>query len=150
MWVYKNKEINNLEDFGVDIPYGFVYLLTHIPTNKKYIGRKVLYFDTKKKLTKKEIAAHTGVGRKPTTKKIHSESDWKTYYGSNLEIKKLIKEGKQNEFKREILEFGFDKRNLTYLETKYLFLNNVLEDNMYYNNNILGKFYKQINLNLDI
>ena len=43
MWLYNGKEINNLEDFGENPPFGFIYIVTHIPTGKKYIGKKQLY-----------------------------------------------------------------------------------------------------------
>ena len=75
-------------------------------------------------------------------RKIQKESDWKTYYGSHEEIKRMITEGKSEEFQREILEFAFSPKHLTYLETRYLFYYRVLEfQNVYYNNNILGKFF---------
>ena len=35
--------------------YGFIYLVTHIPTNRKYIGKKVLYFERNVKLGKREL-----------------------------------------------------------------------------------------------
>ena len=54
-----------------------------------------------------------------------------------------LKENKHDGFKREILEFAFKKKHLTYLETKYLFTNNVLENNEYINDNILGKFFRK-------
>ena len=36
--------------------YGYVYETTHIPTGKKYIGKKSLIYNQKKKLGKKELA----------------------------------------------------------------------------------------------
>ena len=76
-------------------------------------------------------------------RKVIVESDWQTYYGSHQKIKNLLKEGKQDNFKRTILEFAFNKKNLTYLETKYLFSNHVLENTEYINDNILGKFFRK-------
>ena len=44
--------------------------------------------------------------------------------------------------KKQILELAFNKKHLTYLETKYLFSHEVLENpEEYYNDNILGKFF---------
>ena len=37
----------------------------------------------------------------------------------------------------------FNKKHLTYLETKYLFKNQVLESEEYLNDNILGKFFRK-------
>lgn len=140
-WVYNGKIINSIDDMPSN-SIGFVYQVTHTPTGRKYIGKKVLYFNRKKKLTKKELLEHTGKGRKPTHKRITTESDWKTYYGSNPDIKKMLKEGKTDEFQREILYFCKNKKELTYMETKYLFINEVLEyPEEFWNDNILGKFF---------
>jgi hypothetical protein len=65
------------------------------------------------------------------------------YYGSHVEIKQLIKEGKQDEFDREILQYVPSKKLLTYYECKYLFINEVLENENYINDNVLAKFYRK-------
>jgi hypothetical protein len=90
MWLYKNKEIKELSDMPGD-NFGFIYEVTHLPTGRKYLGKKQLISVTKKALGKKELALLTDkrASKKKTVKK---ESDWKTYYGSHSEIKSLIKE----------------------------------------------------------
>jgi hypothetical protein len=65
------------------------------------------------------------------------------YYGSHVEIKQLIKEGKQDEFDREILQYVPSKKLLTYYECKHLFINEVLENENYINDNVLAKFYRK-------
>ena len=50
-WTYQNQEVTSISDFPDDT-YGFVYSITHLPTGKKYIGKKILYFTRKVKLTK--------------------------------------------------------------------------------------------------
>jgi hypothetical protein len=141
MWLYNEKVIENIEDFPQDT-FGFIYIVKHIPTGKAYIGKKSLYHNVKKKLTKKEIAEQTGPGRKSATKVVVKESDWKTYYGSAKPILALIKDGKQEEFTREILQLVPNKKLLTYYECKYLFINGVLENpDKWMNDNVLGKFY---------
>jgi len=143
MWLYKEKVIEDIEDFPQNT-FGFIYIVTHKPSDKSYIGKKVLYHNVKKKLTKKELAEQTGPGRKSATKVVAKESDWKTYYGSAKPILELIKGGKQEEFTREILKFVPNKKLLTYYECKYLFEYNVLENpDGYFNDNILGKFYSK-------
>jgi len=135
------KYFSSLEDFPQDT-FGFVYVVTHRPTGVAYIGKKVLYHNVKKKLTKKELAEQTGPGRKSATKVVVKESDWKTYFGSAKPIMELIKGGKQEEFTREILQLVPNKKLLTYYECKYLFEYGVLENPKgYFNDNILGKFY---------
>jgi hypothetical protein len=142
MWKYNNEEISDISE----IPYGafgFVYEVLHKPSGKKYIGRKQLISVITKALGKKELAEITDK-RASKKKKVQKESDWKSYYGSHSEIKQLIKEGKQEEFERTILEFAFAPKHLTYLETKYLFSLGVLENgDVYFNDNILGKFFRK-------
>jgi len=141
MWLYNEKVIEKIEDMPQGT-FGFIYIVKHKPTSKAYIGKKVLYHNVKKKLTKKEIAEQTGPGRKSATKVVVKESDWKTYYGSAKPIMELIKGGKQEEFTREILQLVPNKKLLTYYECKYLFEYSVLENpEGYFNDNILGKFF---------
>ena len=143
MWLYKNKEVLSLEDLPQDT-YGFIYISIHQPTGKSYIGKKSLFHNVRKKLTKKQLVEQTGRGRKPTTEIIQKESDWKTYYGSAKPILDLIKEGKQEEFTREILQLVTNKKLLTYYECKYLFMLGVIEkQDGYFNDNILGKFFRK-------
>jgi hypothetical protein len=142
MWLYNNKEISLIEDMPVGT-YGFIYMTTHISTGVSYIGKKSLFHNVKRKLTKKELAEIPITrGRKVTTEVVQKESDWKTYHGSAKPILELLKAGKQDEFKREILHFVNSKKLLTYYECKYLFKYGVLENSLeYFNDNILGKFY---------
>jgi hypothetical protein len=142
-WLYNNKVIETLEDIPQNI-FGFIYITTHIPTGKKYLGKKSLYHTLNKKLGKKELLEQPiSRGRTKTTKQIVKESDWKTYYGSEEFIKQKIKEGKQEEFTREIIKFVDNKKLLTYFECKYQFIYNVLENREWMNTNILGKFYSK-------
>ena len=87
-WTYNGETIDDVTKFPPNT-YGFVYMTKHKPTGKSYIGKKVLFHNQKKKLGKKELAALTGiVGRRPSYKLVVKESDWKTYYGSQKDIKK--------------------------------------------------------------
>jgi hypothetical protein len=143
MWLYQGKEILSLEDLPQNT-YGFIYISIHQPTGKSYIGKKSLFHNVRKKLTKKQLVEQTGRGRKPTTEVVQKESDWKTYYGSTKPILDLIKEGKQEEFTREILQLVTNKKLLTYYECKYLFMLGVIEQqDGYFNDNILGKFFRK-------
>ena len=90
-WIYQNQEVDTVSDFP-DNTYGFVYSITHLPTRKRYIGKKILFFTRKVKLTKKDLLEYKGViGRRPSYKLAIKESDWKTYWGSNKEMLELIK-----------------------------------------------------------
>jgi serine/threonine protein kinase len=146
-WLYDGKEITELEDFPENT-FGFVYQITHLPTGKKYIGKKQLVYTQKKRIGKKEkkrikeekkLRGERAIS--PTFKYVKKESDWKSYVGSNDEIKQLLEEGSISDFKREILEFAHNKKQLSYLETKKLFTESVLEKAEFLNSNIQGKWY---------
>jgi len=118
-WTYKGKEIGD------------------------YIGKKVLFHNKKQKIGKKELAKLQGVvGRRPSYKLVVKESDWKTYYGSQTDIKALLVEGKKDEFERSILKMCPNKKSMTYFEIKYQMVYQVLEKpDEFFNDNILGKFF---------
>ena len=142
--------ITEISDMPVNT-YGFIYEVLHKPTGRKYIGKKVLFFERNVKIGKREAEAlreerkAKGIGgRVPLKQKVITESDWKDYYGSHKDILKEVKDKKQYEFERKILTFVPNKKLLTYYECKYLFIKEVLEErNNYINDNILGKFYKK-------
>ena len=143
MWLYQNKEVSSVEEMPQGT-IGFIYKITHLPTGRAYIGRKILQHSLKKKLTKKELAEQTGPGRKPTTKRIVKESDWKTYFGSSKPFLALVKDNPKEDFRREILRYVSSKKLLTYYETKELFVNEVLEQpDTFYNDNIASKFFRK-------
>jgi hypothetical protein len=50
-WLYKGNAIEDISQFPENT-YGFVYIVTHTPTNRSYIGKKVLYHNKKTKLGK--------------------------------------------------------------------------------------------------
>lgn len=134
-WLYKEKEVT--EDLIPEGSIGFVYMITHIPTGKFYIGKKSLTSTRRLKPLKGKV-------RKRVVRKA---SDWEKYYSSNEWIKSEIKQGKENEFKREIIEFCFSKKSLSYLEVFYQFKHNVLQNENSINENILGKFFRKDTFN---
>jgi hypothetical protein len=141
-WTYEGIEVESISDFPNE-SYGFIYVITHLPTNKKYIGKKILYFTRKVKLGKKELKQYEGlVGRRPSYKLAIKESDWKDYWGSNKELQELIKTEPPENWDKQIIKACSSKKLLTYYETKYLFVYQVLENpEEFWNDNILGKFY---------
>ena len=141
-WIYKGETINDVTGFPPNT-YGFVYKVRHIPSNKTYIGKKILFFTRKVKLGKKELEAlGTVIGRKPSYKLAVKESDWKSYHGSQKEIKQILKESKAKDWERTIMKCLPSKKLLTYFEVKYQMIYQVLEKpEEFFNDNILGKFY---------
>lgn len=125
IWSYKGADVpNDLSEY-----IGFVYLITNLISNKKYIGKKLLKF----KKTK------TVKGKK---KKSLVESDWKTYWGSNDELKEDVKKLGEVNFKREVLIFCKSKGELSYFELKEQVLAGVLESDEYYNSWIMARVRK--------
>ena len=142
-WIDANGEIiSDISDFP-DNTFGFVYRVVHKPTGKAYIGKKVLYFNRKVKLTKKDLAMYEGVvGRKPSYKLAIKESNWKDYWGSNKLLKEVMDLEPIENFERHVVKTAPNKKLLTYYETKYQFVYQVLEKpDEYFNDNILGKFF---------
>jgi serine/threonine protein kinase len=130
-WLYRESEITDLKHIPEGI-FGFIYQVTHIPTGKKYIGKKQL-------LSYRTLPPLKGERKK---RKVIKEGDWKTYYGSHPEVKKLVKESKED-FHREILQFVTTRKQLTYYELVHLIRQDVLGNEDYYNDNILGKFFRK-------
>jgi hypothetical protein len=136
------KEYLDITDFPQNC-YGFIYKITHIESGKIYIGKKQLSFDRKKKLGKKELALReVKPGRIPTSKRVITESDWKDYWGSSIELKEEIQKQGKDKFERVIIQFAYSSKQLTYYETMYQFKYNVLQTDSF-NNSILGKFHRK-------
>ena len=144
VWNYNGKEITDISHFPKNT-FGFIYIITHKPTNKSYIGKKFLNFTSKQKLGKKELKLLEGIqGRPPKFKIVQKESDWKSYWGSNTALKALVKAEPEDNFERQILHLCASKKLLTYFETKYQFQYQVLEKpEEFWNDSILGKFFEK-------
>lgn len=125
-WYYKDKEFTE-EDINNCI--GFVYLITNLLTNKKYIGKKLFTFSYKK----------TAKGKRP--KKIRKESDWKNYFGSSIVLQNEVKELGSKNFKREILHLCKTKGECNYLELKEQIVRDVLLREDYYNEFVGAKIH---------
>lgn len=123
-WTFKD---NIYDGEGINDYYGFVYCITDLINDKKYIGRK--YFWTMRK--------------QKTGRRKKLESDWRNYYSSSLVIKQLIKEHGKENFKREILHFAKTLGDVNYLEVREQFQRDVLEDLSYINDNINGKWFRK-------
>lgn len=145
-WFYKGQEILSIDDMPKGT-FGFIYEVTHIPSGRKYIGRKQLISVTKVKLGKKELAKLTD--KRASKKKIvKKETNWKEYFGSSPEMAKLLKTEGPDVFDREILSFVPTKKLLTYYEAKELFVRGVIEpDSTYINDNIEARYFRRDFLN---
>lgn len=140
-WLYKYKVIDKIEDFPKGC-FGFVYKIINKDTDQFYIGKKFLSHKKTKKLGKKAIAEQTGPGRKKLKEVTYTESDWKTYWGSCKPLLEDVKKLGEDQFFRIILEFAYTSKHLSYLEAKYQFITNCLEEDSY-NDNIQGRYFKK-------
>jgi hypothetical protein len=141
MWIYQNKEFT--QDDIPDTAYGFVYLMTATIDGKHvgYIGKKSFYLNTKQNIGIKEKAALKAANpHSKKTKKIVTKLAYQNYFSSNKTLLDAQKAGIP--IKRMILEICNSNRELSYKEVKYQFKCDVLESDVYLNDNILGKFYK--------
>jgi len=126
-WYYKG-EVYDGED--IDKWSGFVYLITNLANDKKYIGKKLLWF-SKQRIIK---------GKKKRTK---VESDWRTYWSSSEDVKADVAELGEGNFRRDILHFCLNKGSTSYLEAKEQFLNEVLEKpDQWYNGQIQCRIHR--------
>jgi superfamily II DNA/RNA helicase len=128
MWLYNNEEITELPEDCV----GFVYLITNLTSNRKYIGKKLAKFS---KTSYKTVTLKNGTKKK---KKIKSkvDSDWLEYYGSSIELNKDVELLGEENFRREILFFCKSKAECSYIEAREQFTRKVLETTDYYNGQI--------------
>lgn len=127
-WIYQNIPFTS-EDIKDYV--GFVYVITDLTNNRKYVGKKLF-------VSIRRLPPLKGKTRRRTKK---TESDWKTYYGSSDEVKLLVEENGTHNYKREILHLCNSKGVMSYLEAKEQFDRNVLLTDEYYNGIIQVKIH---------
>ena len=140
-WLFQDREFTKLEDFP-DNCFGYIYKITNLSTDQYYIGKKFLHHNTKRKIGKKEKALIEGKGRRPGFERVVKESDWKTYYSSSEIIKEDVKQNGDNHYKREILQFAYSQKELSYLEVFIQFRYDILRDPLCIADNIQGKWFR--------
>lgn len=116
-WFYQGTVFES-ESIGDHL--AFVYIITNMTDGRKYIGLK--------KFLSKKTKVLKGKKKRYTT-----ESDWKSYYGSNLELQEDVKRLGASKFKREILYLCKTKAHANYLELKEQMARDVLLKGEYYN-----------------
>ena len=119
-WTYEGKPISSPPEGE----YGFVYIITHIESGRRYLGQKRFYTQ-KTKTTKTQ-------GKIKKTK-VRAESNWQSYYGSSTDLLADVKQFGAAAFTREIIRFCSSISDLNYYEAKYQFQLEVLESDLWYN-----------------
>ena len=108
---------------STDLPYGFIYKITNLTNDKKYIGKKQCQSIRKRPPLKgKKNKRHEKI-----------ETDWKTYTSSSNELNKDLETLGKGNFKFEILRWCDSKWELSYYEARLQFKEEVLLRNDYYN-----------------
>ena len=118
-WTYQGKEITEIPDEYE----GFVYLITNLTNNQKYIGKKLAKFKTTKPPLKGKKNKRRG----------YKERDWKTYYGSSDRLNADVAKLGEKHFTREILYLCKGRGEMSYIEAREQFDRRVLETDEYYN-----------------
>jgi uncharacterized protein (DUF2147 family) len=117
----------------IDGHIGFVYEITDLENGKQYIGKK-------KFSSTRTLKPLKGQKRK---RKLVSESDWMDYFGSNEEVKALVEEYGANRFCRKILRLCKTTAEMSYYETKEIFIRDaLLESSAYYNSFVGCKLHR--------
>lgn len=123
---------NNISQYA-----GFVYLITNIKTDQRYIGKKFFWANRSRKVK--------GLKNRKWKK---SESNWKNYKSSSKLVHVGIDKYGINNFRFEILQCYKTRREVNYHEMEFQVIADVLGMNdpnnkeLFYNANILRKFFK--------
>ncbi len=129
MWLYNGKEIGDDDTVGYA---AFVYIITNLKDNKRYIGKKIF-----KSIRRKKVKGKT------RRKKVEKDSDWKSYYGSNIELIADVKKHGAENFEREIVKLCKTRGTANYWEAKLQMQQEVLENpDKFYNEWIMVKVHR--------
>ena len=129
MWLYNGKEISDEEIEGYA---SFVYIITNLESNKRYIGKKIFTSVRRQK-----------VKGKTRRKKVTKESDWREYYGSNGTLQEDVKKLGPDRFEREIVKLCKTRGTASYWEAKLQMQHEVLENpDKFYNDWIMVKVHR--------
>lgn len=136
MWIYKGEVLDSIPEKAE----AFVYLIKRL------------------NISEDSTSPYLYVGKKNFYRSNRSDSDWKMYYGSSKYLLDDVEKYGKDNFEREILHICYSKSEATWLEVVEQIERRVLKvdksmpcKKVYYNSNILGKFYKDtIFTNADI
>lgn len=133
-WTYQGNIVTEMPESCT----GFVYIITNITNDKKYIGKKLARF----KKSKSRVVKLKNGNKKRKKVRYTVESDWKDYYGSNQELLQDVQVLGADKFSREILYYCTSKAECSYLELIEQIRRRVLESADYYNGIIQVRIHK--------
>lgn len=124
-WFYQSHPVITLPEECA----GFVYIITNLTNQRKYIGKKLAKFS---KTTYRTVKLKNGTKKKQRVKS-KIDSDWQTYYGSSPELLRDVAQLGAENFTREILHYCKSKAECSYIEAREQFTRRVLESTDFYN-----------------
>ena len=127
-WLFDNQPVETLPADCV----GFVYIITNVTNDRKYIGKKLAKFS---RTTQRTIKLKNGTKKKHKVRN-KVDSDWQDYYGSSPELLRDVELLGKEQFRREILFYCRSKAECSYIEAREQFSRRVLESHDYYNGHI--------------
>ena len=87
LWTYNTHPVLGIGNMPED-SYGFIYEVTHIPTARKYIGKKVLFFERNKRLGKKSFSSFE---RREKSKRNERENTFKAEDSNRIGLENILR-----------------------------------------------------------
>ena len=115
-WFFQGKEIKSINDCEPNA-LGFIYEITNLSNNKKYLGRKTI----------RKPNYTSGVNKG----KSKGNYVFTTYCGSSKSLLEDIKSG--DTYKKEIIRWCYSKAELTYYESQAIYCSDSLIREDFYN-----------------
>jgi len=127
--------MNGHWNFGIPFDesewYGFVYCITELSSNRRYIGKKVFRYKFKKPPLK---------GRK-NNRIEYKDSGWRGYTGSSAELNANIKQYGMDNYSFEIISLHETLASLSYREVELQVQSDCLRNPQYFNKHIAAVKY---------
>jgi len=118
-WLLDNKPLQQAPQDS----QGFVYCITNLAFNRRYIGKKNFW-------STRSLPPLKGRKRK---RRVTIETDWQSYWGSNAQLLRDVHTLGVDAFRRDILYVCRTKSDMSYIETRTQFQLGVLHSDEYYN-----------------
>ncbi len=115
-WTFQGKEVKGIEDCEPNA-LGFIYEITNLTNNKRYLGRKTIM-----------KPKYTSGANKGKSKGIYP---FTAYCGSSKSLLEDIKKG--DLYKKEIIRWCYTKAELTYYESQAIYCSDSLIREDFYN-----------------
>ena len=138
-WIYQDRPVPKTKPKF----FGFIYVIEYTD-GTLYLGKRHFYQTKIMKPLKSGIQREGGeffnkiINHKVTQmERVTTENSWREYEGSSKKTKHLTIK------KKTMLQIYGNSLNLTYGELEYMIKLDVLRNDMYHNDNILGKFYQK-------